>query len=401
MFRRLAALLLTWSIVTATPLFSRADDDTSALINQALDKQIQLTLNNLLPQAMTLIEQKTGVSMKADAAVWDLLPWGRDTNINATIANQTLREALDAITRKLGLQYQVREGAVILEPIPALRRLARRSTVQELGCLDTLSTIALDQPGQLTVKQLLDAVDAKLAAAKGGYAVDRPNGEIVRMDAPVNIARNSTLIDAVEAMTKQTNATWYPWGKTVVVLAKSDEIKRQINRTITVRFNGVDVQQVLMELSQKAGVPFNLEAGAIQTVPPEARNIRLVLDDYSIQDALESICGVTGLDYMVRDTGIYVWNQAANPSQRTDRVVMMMPVRGTDITILITESQVPADLREYVKMKQQKQFDGIREQMKEEGFHPATQPARTTPPAPPAPIAPATKATPKPPGEDL
>src|SRR5881227_844532 len=101
MFRRLAALLLTWSIVTATPLLGRADDDTPALINQ-------------LPQAMTLIEQKTGVSMKADPAVWDLLPWGRDTNINATIANQTLREALEAITRKLGLRYEVREGAVVL-----------------------------------------------------------------------------------------------------------------------------------------------------------------------------------------------------------------------------------------------------------------------------------------------
>ena len=33
-------------------------------------------------------------------------------------------------------------------------------------------------------------------------------------------------------------------------------------------------------------------------VPPESRSIRLVLEDYSIQQALENIGSVTGLDYM-------------------------------------------------------------------------------------------------------
>src|SRR5476649_2899447 len=34
-------------------------------------------------------------------------------------------------------------------------------------------------------------------------------GDVVRMDAIVNVTRNSTLLDALEEMTKQTNATWY------------------------------------------------------------------------------------------------------------------------------------------------------------------------------------------------
>src|SRR5262249_2291029 len=143
-----------------------------------------------------------------------------------------------------------------------------------------------------------------------------------------------------------------------------------------------DVQQVLLELSQKAGVPFDIEAGAVQQISPEARNIRLVLDDYSIQDALESICGVTGLDYMIRDQGVYLWNQAAGPNHRVaiqDRVLIMMPIRGTDMTVLITESQVPADVKEYIKSKQAKQLDSIREMMKEEGFKPTTQPATGSP----------------------
>ena len=190
MFRPFVAFLVVLCFSTA----AFAEDTTSALINQALDKQIKLSLNNLLPQAMELIEKQTGVPMKADPAVWDLLPWGRDTNINAKIENQTLREALEAITRKLGLGFQVKNEALVLEPIPALRRLARRSTVQELNCLDTLWSLTLDQSGAMTLKQLLDAIDARLAAAKSPYVVERPAGESVRMDVEVNVPRNSSLL---------------------------------------------------------------------------------------------------------------------------------------------------------------------------------------------------------------
>src|SRR5437763_15117983 len=78
--------------------------DMSALINEALDKRIdKLDLTGTLPQVINTIGDKTGVKIVATAAVWDLLPWGQSTNINAHIENHTLRQALDAATRKLGL----------------------------------------------------------------------------------------------------------------------------------------------------------------------------------------------------------------------------------------------------------------------------------------------------------
>ncbi len=359
---------------------AQAEDTTSALINQALDKPQKLTINGLLPQAMEHIQQQSGVPMKADPAVWDLLPWGRDTNIHATIDNQTLRQALEAITQKLGLQFDVKSEALVLEPIPALRRLARRSTAQELACLEVLSKQPFPTSGTLTLKAMLDAVDKQLKAANPDYAVDPPAVDSALMSATVNIARNSTLLDALETMVKQTTATWYPWGKTVAILGKQDQIKRQLNRTITVRYNGTELSQVLSDLSQKSGVPFDIEAGAIQQLSPEARAINLMLEDYSIHDALEAIRGTTGLDFMIREGGVYLWNQAAGPARR-ERVLITMPVQGTDMVVLITESQVPSDLREYITQKTQKQFDNIRQMMKEEGFHPAaTQPVPTTRP---------------------
>lgn len=382
-FRRIvavAALFVSFFVFSSV----RADDQTSALINQALDKKVeQMSLNALLPAALDQITQQTGVPVKADPAVWDLLPWGRETNIKAKIENQPLRETFDAITRKLGLRWELKNEQVIVEPVGALRRLARRATVQELGCLDTLMGVPFEQNGTLTVKDVLDAIDAKLAANKSQFVIDRPSADVGPLDMKVEVPRNSTAFEALNKVAAQTQLTWYPWGKSVVVLPKPDEVRRQLARTVTARYNGVDVTQVLNELSQKAGVRFDVEPGALQQIPPESRSIRLVLDDYSIQSALDSLGGVTGLDYMVKGDGVYVWNQNPNNANAPrDRILLTMPVRGTDITVWIPESQVPSDIREYVKQKQAKGFEDLRQMMREEGFKPstpATKPAAAKP----------------------
>jgi hypothetical protein len=363
---------------------THGDDETSALINQQLDKQIKLTLDDLLPQAVDKITEQTGVPVKADPSVWELLPWGRDTNIKAKIENQTLREALDAMTRKLGLKWEVRDNAVMIEPMRALRRLARRATIQELGCLDALMGLQFDQAGTFTIKQLLDAVDAKLAAGKFPYVVERPSADTVPMDAKVEIPRNCTLMHGLEKMATDTPVTWYPWSKSVVVLSKQDEIRRQLSHTISARYNGTDVGHVLSDLSQKAGVPFNIEAGAIAAIPPESRDIRLVLDDYSIQSALENIGSITGLEFTIKDEGVYLWNQSTSPTHR-DRALLMMPLAGTNTSVLITESEVPADIRQYIQQKKLQYFDDIREKMKAEGFKPTTSVSGSPPATQPVP----------------
>ena len=88
---------------------------------------------------METIKQTTGVPIIAAAGVYDLLPWGEQTNISAKIQNQTLRGALEAITRKLGLTFVLQDEAVELQPMPALKRLGRRASVEELDLLDALA----------------------------------------------------------------------------------------------------------------------------------------------------------------------------------------------------------------------------------------------------------------------
>ena len=113
--------LVTALIVCVTTGIAVAQE-SSALINKALDEQVKLTLDTTLPQAMSRISDKTGVRIKDDPIIWDLLPWGRDTAVKATFENVTLREALEVITRKLGLTMTLREQAVEIGPMPALKR---------------------------------------------------------------------------------------------------------------------------------------------------------------------------------------------------------------------------------------------------------------------------------------
>ena len=372
-----ARLFPTLLLATLLSISSYADDTTSALINQALDKPTKLKLNSLLPAAMEQIQQQTGVPMKADPEVWALLPWGKETSLTATIDNQSLRQALEAITRKLALQFELRNDVLYIEPIPALRRLAHRSTAQELSCLEILSREVCTTTGPQNLKALLDSIDAQLLAAKHPFVIDRPTGDQIPMNAEVNVPRNATLLEALEAMHKQTSATWYPWGKSIVILSKQDEVKRQLSRTISVRYTGTDLSQVLTDLSHKSGVAFSMEAGALQQLPPESRAINLVLDEYSVNDALEAIRATTGMEFMIRESGVYFWNQATSTT-RKDRVMINMPVAGTDLTVYITESQVPADVKEYLNQKMEKHFSDIRKAMKDEGFKPSTQPSTAT-----------------------
>jgi len=378
-----------WITIAALLLATRADaQDTSALINEALDKQVKLEVKDTLPQAIDEIREQTGVPLHVAPEVYDLLPWGDQTNITAHIENQTLRQALTAMTSKLGLTFEMRDDQVVLVPLPALSRLGRRSTVDELATLDLLASTPLDASAdRIPEKQLAQDIDHKLQDAKSPFAVDNRPADNIVLDEQVSVPRNATLLDALEAVTHQTRATWYPWGKSIVIVNKEEQVGNQLAKLVTVHYPGTEVGQVLTELSQKAGVPFEIEPGAIQKIAPEFRRVKLDLYDASINSALEAICGFTGLSYVVNDKGVYLWNQnsiaAAAPIR--DPIIGMIPL-DNGMQLLIPQSQVPSDVREYLHAKQEKEIQKLRDQMREEGFKPT--PPTTAPAAPPVVVSP-------------
>jgi hypothetical protein len=370
--RRICPTLLT-VLMFVVP--ARAQD-TSALLNEALDKIYPLDLNTTLPVAMKAIGEQTGVRIEAAPNVWDLLPWGDQTTVKAKIEGKTLRDALDAIGRKLGLIVVLKEEAVELQAMPALARLARRSTVKELEALDLLASrpmgLGSEKP---TVADLLLALDKKLEDMKSPFAIANHAADALRADMPLNIPRNATMMDALEALARETRATWYPWDKSILIVPKEVMIRELLSKTISIRYNGVDVSQVLAELSQRSGVEFNIEPGAIQRIPSEFRTIRLVLGNATIKQALENLAGFTGLGYVVNETGVYIWNQAITAAgpQRDPMVGFILLDSG--MQVVIRESECPPDVLEFIKARKQKEYLKLREMMREEGFKPAPRPS--------------------------
>jgi hypothetical protein len=357
---------------------------TSALINQALDSQFKWSAKDVaLPQAMKEIAARTGVRIEATSQVYDLLPWGDQTTISAQIDNQTLRAALEAMTRKLGLTFVLKDNYVELRPMPALARLGRRANIPELHALDLLASTPLNPPAeQLKVSQLIEALDQRLVELKSSLAVENRLGERVTGDRVISVPRNASMMDALEALAAQTAGTWYPWEKSIVILPKEEQVRNLLNKTISVRYEGVDITQVLSELSQRSGVDFTYEPGAIQRIPTQYRTIpKLVLVDVPIKQALESLAAFTGLGYVANEAGVYFWNATYGYGAgggSGDPVVCTMQL-DNGLTVMMRASVVPDDIRQYIQFKQKREFDKLRGQMKEENFKPTTRPATTRP----------------------
>src|SRR5262249_48594390 len=151
-------------------------------------------------------------------------------------------------------------------------------------------------------------------------------------------------------------ATWYPWDRSVLIVPKEVMIRDLLGKTVNIRYTGVDVAQVLAELSQRSGVEFTIEPGAIQRIPVEFRTVRLVIGNATIRQALENIAGFTGLGYVVNENGVYIWNQAntaAGPAR--DPVVGMIQL-DNGMQLFVRQSECPADLQEYLKSRMQREY---------------------------------------------
>jgi hypothetical protein len=157
---------------------------------------------------------------------------------------------------------------------------------------------------------------------------------------------------------------------------------------VTRRFDAQDVGQVLADLADYSGVDFTIEPGSLQRIPAQSRTITLILENRSVAQVLELIAGFTGLNYSVNEKGVYIWNQSAGGpagGSSQDPVVAMLSIPGTDIQVMLRQSDVPDDVRQYIKQSRGKAVDKLRELMKKEGFKPAatqptTKPAANEPP---------------------
>lgn len=366
-----AALLLAMAL----PRMAAAQD-SSALMNKALDERVTLILDDKLPNVLLAIWQQTGVRLREDPIIWDLLPWGPDTRIQTReLKDVRLREALAVLTRKLGLVAVLREEFVEIQPMPALRRLPQRATLTELQALDLLASVPLELGNERpTVRQLITAVDLKLEKQTTlDLAIENRLNDAFDQDRIVYVPRNATLMDALECLPRQTRATWYPWDRSIIIRTMEDHTRELLGRRLTIRIGerGIDVLQLFREISTRTGVPFEYQPGVLQTIPPDARLVRGMLENATARSILDEVCGDKGIAYTIQDDRVYI----STPSSLPARDQMIGFGRIGDTELVIRESDLPPDVREYVRHLREQWIARMREQMRKEGFTPSSQPA--------------------------
>jgi hypothetical protein len=226
----------------------------------------------------------------------------------------------------------------------------------------------------------LDAVDKKLADLKSPFAIENRLGDSVRPDKVVFVPRNATMMEALESLPKESAATWYPWAKNIIITTKEDRTRAMLGRTMTIRYSGTDVLQVLMDLSARSGVRFEIQSGAIAQLPSESRRMTGVFENAPVQQILEAVTGSTGLAWTIHDRTVQISNaNAAGAGPAREPIIGMLQL-DNGLQVFVRASEVPADVREYVKFKTAKEMEKMRQRMQEEGFKPTTQPAPTTAP---------------------
>lgn len=389
----LASLAVTVAWAQSTQQAPATDLETSALINQQLDAPIESlsVVNRPLPEVLRAIEERSGVPIYVTDETFGLLPYGRETPINVNVRNAPLRKTLTEIASRLGLEHVLRKENVELRPLPALERMGRRASVQELAGLDLLRQVPLgleeDRP---TAARLLEAIDLKLqeqderAAQKNepppGFQVENRLDELLR-EHPVFVPRHATLLSALEALEEQTSATWFPWGDSFIVMSKADWVRRRLEAPVSLSYNQVEISEALLELQEASRVPFTIEPGALSRVPRDAQRVRLYLSNRSVRDALESLGGVTGLGYSLSDRGVYIYyagdgqRPPANPhpggAPGGEQPVVLVDL-GEGMSLLLYPSDLPPELRTRLEARRQEAIEQLRRAAQSP---PATQPS--------------------------
>ncbi len=365
------------------PSPAASEAHTEDLIAQALDQSTDIEFKEVpIREAVRQLAEKTGIPIEVETNTVRFLPYGSDTRVTAAVHGQPLKEVLTAIVQPIGLACAVERGKVIIRPSKPLQRLARRASWEDLALLETLQSRPWS--GELFDKlqvQFQDSPSDDLAA----------NRQQLRKLAD-SIGAGSAA-EVLDLATDRFGWTWYPENDHIVVISKPRQIERQIERRVSLRYQEMNLKDVLMDLARQADTSLKLDPGVLTSIPGgTADRFSLSVDNATVRQALEIIAGQTGLGYVVDPDGIRITtnvlsipastsqsaDQAENISQRTvaalrsNSFVGTITIRGKDGTeyaFFVREGDLPADVNELRKQKIREAGERLRE-----ALAPATRP---------------------------
>ena len=274
---------------------------------QRLDAPVKFAAKNLtIGEVFRQLSTASGVSCEIVPETLALLPYGEKTRLTVTIPGVSLRKALSQLLSPQALAWDVDAQTIRILPAEPLYRLGRRATYDELELLGKILTTSLRQvpkeaaPAAILRKTLGDsAIQLVLPAT----LLAREQAEQVRR---ANLVLPAT---AAEWLTRFAGPgqTWYLDGKRIHVISQAAQVKRQLTKKVSLRYQNIPLTQVLLDLARKGRVKLTLTPGVMALLPANIRDtFTLVMDDASIEQALEVIAGATGLEFVPSAQGLGV-----------------------------------------------------------------------------------------------
>ena len=363
------SLLVNICVAPAVPAVA-GPTDTRGLIELALDEPAHVVLENIkLGDAIDKLSEQTGVRIFMPPDVMELAPYGAATLVQRIeIENISLRQGLAELLAPLGMTFYVADDYIAVAPVEALRCLGRAPTWEEL---DTLAELAVMQPGvrdedlqrlRTRVQFRVSVPDAWKALSQAVRGVGAGPGDEVLTAACAKLGWG-----------------WCFSGRQIVVASAVNQIRRILQRPISLRMNFKPLIEVLQEVGRETGVPVHAAPGALTSLPLNVqKSFSLNVRNKPAEEVLEALAAHTGLGYLIEPEGVLFFRitddvepppsasskASAGPSTSDPYVAKIVVPAGDGKSVewLIRRSELPPDLRDKREEDLQKAFDAIRSQ---------------------------------------
>jgi hypothetical protein len=376
------------AVVVATGLLSpSAGAPAGGNLQLALDRPIDLTITDApITQVFQRLTDAAGVKFVVGPDVYACLPYGDQTRLAVKLKNVTLRKALSPMLAPQAMEWIIEGESVRVLPTAALMRMNRRATYDELRVLGRIHSARIEPPDKAggVLEQLRKASDDKDLSLFFHVKVADKDALFVRADRILP----GTGAAWLDMLCRGQGWTWYLWGDDVMIVDSKEQIARQLQRQVSLRYEGADLVNVLLDLARKAQVKLNMDAGIIDMVPIETRkNFNLVMSDATIAQALEVITGATGLAFIRDSDGLRVepsdrLKQKAEGSDTANKrppfyIKKSIPLSdGSTVELLIRPEELPPEVQEALKAERAKVVEMLIQR-----YGATTRPAATSQPA--------------------
>lgn len=304
----LMQVTLPSSDATPEPATISPEEELEVLIIQALDQPTDLDVEDVpIRRALQQLGENTGIPIALAAGTTDVLPYGAQTRLSATIEDRPLRESLTALLQPLGLTFAPTKERVLVKPTAPLERLCRRATWDDLAILETLTTHPFSEELFASLAFQFQDTSADDASAN--------RRKLIEVAASVGAG---TAAEVLEHACGQLGWTWYPSGEVIAVLTQTRQVERQLETRVSLRYAQVSLTEALTDLANRAGVLLRFDPGVMNTLPPQtAERFSLTMENATVRQALEVIAGETGLGYFIEPEGVRVSNTQLHTTSAT------------------------------------------------------------------------------------